>query len=411
MKRVVCLCLSVFAFACAPAENAPPSACAVPPVIDSTFDLVDGAIDPPQIHLAAAFDGEALWLVYNLPDAGGGFDVWAQRRHCDGSIATAPFRVNTTTAGNDVDPAIAIGDGNLYITWHSDDGSGGPDNLDVFFRSFRSTGAALMETDRILETTRNGGIVSSNHWMPSVTALPGGAFAIAASRANQTLTAFHAFVQIIAADGTLLGEALDLGETENASESNPTVVATADGGLYVAWTRSEANGDVVRHGRIARGGDSWDVEPVDAWTGASSSASYALDAVTERTLLAFTAVDGGEYSIRVKDGASFGAATPTLEIGAPGRLDHTPTVVSAADGGVVAWYRNIAGFQNELHVQRFYGSGQGLTAGDTAQIPTDAPAAPYAPALERVTDDVYFVGWSQGQSPALRLKGRFVQLP
>ena len=37
-----------------------------------------------QIHPSAAFDGGGVWIVYNLPDATNGFDVYLTRLHCNG---------------------------------------------------------------------------------------------------------------------------------------------------------------------------------------------------------------------------------------------------------------------------------------------------------------------------------------
>ena len=90
------------------------------------------------------------------------------------------------------------------------------------------------------------------------------------------MTAFHAFVQVVSAEGQLLGEALDLGEVADNSEMSPSVAATREGGLYVSWTRMQASGDTVRHGLISRGGDGWEIEPVDAWTGTSTGARSAI---------------------------------------------------------------------------------------------------------------------------------------
>jgi hypothetical protein len=75
----------------------------------------------------------------------------------------------------------------------------------------------------------------------------------------------------------------------------------------------------------------------------------------------------------------------------------------------VAYFRLSGGAFGPLILQRFSFDGSAFTVGPEVEVAASG-AAPYGPALTWVTGDVYFVAWAEGMSPAVRLKGRYVDL-
>lgn len=408
MRAATLLLYSFLLLACdddgAVAPDATPQrACATDLVTDVTFDLdPDGG--PTQIHADVAFDGEAVWLVYNLPDAGGGFDVFARRIHCDGTPAGDRIAVTTSAGRNDVDPAVSIAAGRAHVVWQADNNTG-TNNLDIVYRSFEVDGAALMAAEADLETSRNGTPVPGNAFYPDVAALPDGGMVIAGARGLDETGTFQAFVQRVDADGVLAGEALD-GQIENGvTHVLAAAAATADGTTHVAWVRAPtADEEYVVHTALPAGAAALEPStPIQAVPTQAGAPSFA--ALGERAYLAVAS----DSAIVLIDGSDLDGSASSLSFDDGARLDHTPTVAAGPGGGAIAWYKNISGIRNDMFVQAFRFDGATFTIDWDVQVP-GGPMAPYAPAITHVKDNVYFVAWSEGTSPDFTLKGRFMQL-
>ncbi len=379
-------------------------------VLDTTFALAPVA-PAPQIHASVGFDGAAIWLAYNLVDdeGFGGFDVFARRIKCDGTMVGEPLRVTTTLGGNDVDPAIALSDGVVAIVWTADNQTG-IDNMDALYRTYTAAGVAIMAADVILETRRNSSPVTGNVMQSTITALPEGEFAVAGVRGLAEATAFQTFVQRIDSAGAFVGEAIDGYFEADVSHSAPSVAGAGDGTIYTAWVRSppSADGRVVS-GSIATGASAvTPAPPYEVIVGESvgpPSYSVASDGFV---YLAFGG-DGSDRDIVLTAGDGFTVGAPSASFGGLGRLDHSPTVAAGVGGGAVAYYRNVSGIRNQVVVQPFTFDGASFTLGSEQLLDTES-AAPYGAAITHVRDNIYFVAWSAGASPELYLEGRFVSL-
>jgi hypothetical protein len=395
--------------ACGGDDGGPAPECETELAVEVTVDL-ETVAEPPQIHADVAFDGSAIWLVYNLQDGegGGGFDVFLRRIHCDGSPASESMRVTTTLGGNDVDPAIAIRDEVIAVVWNADNGTGA-NNMDVLFRTWGVDGEPVMDTDVILETEREGAPVTGNVMSPAVAAAGEEQFAVVGVRGLEAAGTFQTFVQYVDADGNLAGPAIDGYFDVGASHRMPTVAAAADGSLYLSWARGTAADDEnVVHTRLLPGAASVDpTPPLAAMAGARASAPSHAAGSDGQAYLAFQLEDDEE--IALVDGSRLDGSATSIVFGATGRLDHTPTVAAATGGGAVAWHRNVSGFRNQVLVRSFAFDGAAFAPGVERVLDTEN-AGPYAPAITHIRDNVYFVVWSEGPSPDFCLKGRFVQL-
>lgn len=373
-----------------------------------TTHAIHGEAGGSVIHASAVFDGEAVWIAYNVPakDGSGNFDVLASRLDCGGNVLAGPVALSTTPGHNHVDPAVALSGDRLFVAWHADNGTG-IDNLDIFFRVLERDGTPVAPTDTRLDPVRSGAPVTGNVWSPSVAPLPDGGVAIAGAWAIPESTSFQGFLQRLDADGALDGEATDLFLEPDVSQMNPTIAASPDGALHAAWDRDEGTGSrVARRALVAGVAGS---APVLVPEGSESFGAHHAAGPDGGIHVAYTLLDGSEYDVVLGDATETAPSPARLTLGRSGRLDHTPTIAPAPGGGAVAWFRNVSGYRNGLRVQAFtavdgsYGSGTEWTMEGVEE------ALPYAPALTHVGDGTYFLAWSEGASPDIRLRARFVR--
>ena len=402
-----------------------------PPADEAGADIAPGACQPAQpgaagfplfpdlpdtqIHAVAAFDGEALWLAFDVPrsDGSGAFETWAARLRCDGTFAVAPFRVGTVTRGNEIEPDLAIRDGRVFIAWEVD--TGGDPNLFIVYRMFQADGTPLMTQDRLLPMTVGGKTFAASAWMPKVAALPSGAFALSGSWADPQAKGFQAFVARVDAEGTA-GDLIPVYGDLEASQVYPAIAADDDGRLFVAWAREVADADDrVYFTSFAPGGAVGDAPvPGSPATASAGAALATAPGAKGQALVAFGA-GGTDSDIVVRAALPADDTSPRAVFGAKNQVDHTPTVVAVDGGGAVAWFRIRAGIRDDVLIQAFAFDGPSLkkvraeTLLNPAETGNDHAAGPYQAAMTPVGGGLYFLAWSEGVSPAFRLVGRFVK--
>lgn len=395
----------------------PPQDCQALLKADSPFDLFY-ALPSGQIHAAAAFDGEAVWMTFNVPedDGTGGFDVWAARVKCDGSFAIAPFKAQVQDLGNDVDPDLCVRDGNVYLAWHTD--TGGDPNLVIHYRAFRNDGTPIMESERRLEPALGGQAQVTSMWLPRVAGLPGGRFALTGSWASESAQRFQVFVQTLLSSGDTEGDAMEVLAEPGISQLFPSLASGDQGGLALAYTREDdAESRVVHTAFTPEGsGLSWN-PPVQATNLTGGAAALSIGPGTDGPVFLAFHTTGDDMDVVVTDGASHDPAAPFATFGAPQETDHTPGVAAGPSGGAVMWFRVRSGIRNDVLIQRFDTASGSITAQGNERLlnpegTTSDHAAPpvYNPAITHLFDHVYFTSWSEGTSPEFRLKGRFVDL-
>jgi hypothetical protein len=383
-------------------------ACADALVLDETFEIDPDGVTT-QIQASVWFDtaADGVWMVYNLPadDGSGVFDVHVTRMHCDGSHQLPPRRINATDGRNDIDGELArLGD-DVLVVWSSDDGVSPVGNVQILAMGLDPDGEPTFDADVILQTSYEGEPVTGSAWMPHLRT-DGDAFVLVGTRGIEALSAFQMFVQRLDAQAGLLGDAAAPPVEPGVSHQTADLAVLTDGALAAAWAGSDATQVTqVRHATVVDGAFVPDPPPLLLEADASGPA-LATDPTGTGAYLAVSVEDGAGRVIHVAR-AEPGDATAPIVLG--DGLSHTPSLASGPTGAGVAWYENISGIRNELWVARIVDDGDTLTATAEQSIP-DAVAAPYASTITRVVGDVYFVAWSQGESPDLRLYGRFVDL-
>lgn len=347
--------------------DAAPEPC-VPAFVDRTRPLDEDGPDT-QIHAAVWPTARGVWVVYNRPDPGGGFDVWAARVGCDGRVDIGPFQVNEDAEHNDVDPDVAVSGDRVLFAWATDDGTA-PYNLSVRLRVFDTSGEAVGDEWRRPH--------EGNAWMVRAAATADG-FAVVGVEGDAELGVFQVFRQALDRDGVPVGEP----ERFEADPEGQVDPAVSPNGEVVAWTVGAQAGGRIR---VAQGGE---VSDAFDFVGASAALGDGWVAATDTERWGPTA--------RRLDAAEL------LAIGNGMGTDHTPALATDGDTTVVAYYRVERGIRNEL---RYHVVGEGNR---THRIVTHGPVAPYPPAIAAIGDRRFLLAWSEGESPAFRVHYRIIE--
>ena len=93
-----------------------------------------------QIHPAAAFDGEHIWVTLTVAEeVGSSFDIVLVPLGCDGAPG-APIPVDDEIEPNDIDASLAIFGETLLVAWQRDRGEG---TIAIWTRAFALDGTPL----------------------------------------------------------------------------------------------------------------------------------------------------------------------------------------------------------------------------------------------------------------------------
>lgn len=192
--------------------------------------------------VATFADGSFIiaWTTNDPLQDGDGRAIKARLFGASGVPLADEFLVNTTTAGNQLNPNLAtLADGNFLISW--DDGWTG----DVHARLFAANGIPLGADFRLntsLEGTQN-----SN----DVTALTGGGF-VAVWRSTNTAddgSGESVKGQVFDSSGVKVGGEFLVNSRTFGLQNDPSIVALAGGGFVAAWVTSapdDGNGSAIK---------------------------------------------------------------------------------------------------------------------------------------------------------------------
>ena len=382
-------------------------------LLDTTFEP---ARDDPdtQIHPFTAFDGEIVWVAYNLPNREtSNFDIYLVRLYCDGAQVAPPFKVNTISINN-IDPTISINGETVLVAWNGDTGEG-IGNMNIYYRLFQKDSTPLSDEEFSLEPTRNGQSVSGNLLSPQLAALSNGTFALVGSWGIEEAQSWQVFLQIIDASGNPVGDAVDAAFLPETAQMNPSVVAAADGSIHISWTQSPLDNldlNQVVYVKFAPQATQSEPSPpaVAADMEGSNGSNYSVSPDSSNIILAFQSeISGKNPNIHLMDGGDFNAEDVGLTLGLSAKFDHSPIVAQGESGGAVAWYRMISGIKSSVFVQRFDFDGEAFsTPGDPVRVNDGAAAGYFPTSITHIADNIYFIVWSEGNSPDFRVKARFV---
>jgi YD repeat-containing protein len=289
--------------------------------------------------VAAVADGGFVVAWQSLAQDGSGWGVYAQRYDASGAAAGPEFRVNTHTASDQSQPAVAaVADGGFVVAWRSwvQDGSG----WGVYAQRYDASGAAAGPEFRVNTHT------TDDQSQPAVAAAADGGFVVAWRSRGQGGPGWGVYARRYDASGAGADEfRIDTLTQQVISElSAPAVAAAAGGGFIVAWDVSGPDGSFV--GVYARRYDAALVAVQPEF----QVNTYTTDAQWRPAVAA--TVDGGfvvAWQSHGQDGsfagvyaqrydASGAAAGPEFRVNTHTTNNQILPVVASDDGGfVVVW--------------------------------------------------------------------------
>ena len=208
-----------------------------PAAVGDEFPINTETAGDQKSPAAAVGDSERSIIVWqSAGQDGDGDGIYAQIFDVDGTPDGAEFPVNTTTAGNQSDPAVAVGPtGNFTVVWTDDalDGSG----KGIFARMFGADGVPL--TGEIAVNSHITGDQSS----PSVAMGSGGGFVAAWTDAAQDGSGTGIYARRFTSAGLPATVEFPVNGTVAGNQQHPAVAVDAVGTITIAWDSFGQDGD------------------------------------------------------------------------------------------------------------------------------------------------------------------------
>jgi hypothetical protein len=181
-----------------------------------------------QANAAVAMSATGNFVVtWNGQGTGDATGVFGQRYDNSGAAQGGEFRVNTTTAGTQTDASVAMDDGGDFIVAWS--GQGAPDGAGIYMQRY-SSGSVAQGGETLVNVT-TAGTQSS----PSMAADGDGAFAVAWSGQGTGDAAGIFLRQFDSVGGTYVSETL-VNTTTAGTQSLPTIARDDGNRLIVVWS-------------------------------------------------------------------------------------------------------------------------------------------------------------------------------
>jgi Ca2+-binding RTX toxin-like protein len=300
----------------------------------------------PAVAMDAAGDFVVTWQSYGNQD-GSGWGIFAQRYDAAGVAQGGEFLVNTSFIGNQTSPAIAMdANGDFVVTWQCVFAGGA--GSDIFAQRFNAAGIA-QGNEFLVNTTTVDEQIS-----PVIAMDTAGDFVVTwQSYGNQDGSGWGIFAQRYDASGVAQGGEFLVNTTTVDQQTSPAIAMDTAGDFVVTW-QSYGNQDGSGWGiyaqrydatGIAQGGEFLVNSFVDYH---QVSPAIAMDASGEFVITWQNAWDGNvraqSYdSVGVRQGGEFFVAGSS----------YTPSIAMDAPGDFVITYQKWDGSGYGISAQRF----------------------------------------------------------
>lgn len=299
-----------------------------------------------QFRPAVAMRGDGAFTV--VWESLGSYDIFGQRYGAAGEPLGREFRVNTTTAGEQAYPAIAMSQaGDSVVTWQD---RGGREGWRVYAQRFDSGGEPIGEELRVSTSA------FPVQGMPAVAMDDDGDFVVAWIIRHQDGSEYGVYAQRYAASGQRLGGEFRVNVTTGGTQWYPDVAMDADGEFVVTW------------------------QHLTGWLDESEA-----DGVYARRYAANGQPRGSEFRVTSAQFSSdYGNSTP-------------PAVAASSDGDfVIAWPsygKTRAGW--DVYARRYNEAGEQL--GGEFRVNTSVADHHQAPDVASTADGAFIVAWESHQ--------------
>ncbi len=305
---------------------------------------VNSFVTGNQVVPAVAMDADGDFVVVwsSFAQDGGGFGVYAQRYNAAGGTEGIEFLVNTTTAGHQSQPDVAMDAlGDFVVIWTGQDG----DLSGIYAQRFDAAGAPQDSEFRVNEFTIGEQVV------PAVAMDADGNFVVAWDDwYGQDTSGRGVFARRYDAAGLALGSQFQVNSFTTGDQTRPAVAMDADGDFVVVWSS------------FAQDGGGW--------------------GVAARRFDAMGAAQGSDFQVN-----SFVTGN-----------QQSPRVAMDADGDfVVAWsnYNNQDGSAAGVFAQRF--DAAGTPRGPEFQVNSYTTREQNGAAVAMDADGDFVVAWQSYQ--------------
>ena len=194
--------------------------------------------DPATATVAATEDGALVVFQaeerIGVRQPGNDEEIFVQRLDADGVATGEPILVNGLTRGAQAEPAIAAtAEGSFWVVWS---GRGAGDRQGVFGQRFAADGTPNGDALRINQ------VVGGQQSRPAVALAADGTATVVWQGAGDT-DAAGIWMQRFAADGSRLGDQVQVNTTTEGIQAYPSVGVDAEGNSVVAWSSRHEDGD------------------------------------------------------------------------------------------------------------------------------------------------------------------------
>ncbi|MEZ0368414.1 MAG: hypothetical protein ACAI44_04920 [Candidatus Sericytochromatia bacterium] len=312
----------------------------------------------PAVALDA--DGDFLIAWQSQPQDGSGFGIFARRYASNGVAAGAQFQVNTTTAQNQTDPAVAMDPaGNSVLVWTSQAQDGDGDG--IYAQRYTSSGAVSGSEFRV----NTGTTLAQNK--PAVAMAADGEFVVAWRSQAQDGDDAGIYAQRYNSSGSALGSEFQVNTYTTDTQDLPAVAADSDGNFVIAWNSELQDGYVS--GIYARRYDSTGTALGSEFlvigdpARGQYRAAVGMDTDGDFTI-SWEADDGNNYGVFAQRFAASGLASG--EVLAVNTHTNAPQRASAiamtgAGGFVISWQSSLQdGSLYGVYARRFDSDGNSL---------------------------------------------------
>jgi hypothetical protein len=162
------------------------------------------------------------------------YDVYAKVYDASGGTVVSQFKVNSSTNGDQLDPAIAaLSDGTFVVAWTSAPSGG---QYSLIARHFNANGTQIGNDFTV---AANEGAGAGDQGTPSVVAMKNGGFAVIWSGSTNWDADIRG--QMYDANNNAVGSTFVVNTTTASSQLVPNTIALSDGGFLVTWSSFAAD--------------------------------------------------------------------------------------------------------------------------------------------------------------------------
>ncbi len=162
---------------------------------------------------------------------GSGWGVYARRFNNNGTANGGEFRVNQTTTGDQVNPAVAMNDSGAYVVVFQTDKAAGSVKQDIYAVLYNNLGGIVKAEFRV-----NSAYTTEDQTDPSVAMRNDGSFLVTWTSKDQDGDKEGIFGQIFDATGNAVGGVIQVNNVTPKEQLYSAVATNGSGEFIVTWS-------------------------------------------------------------------------------------------------------------------------------------------------------------------------------